>query len=257
MATCHDVHYATTEEAVKKSELLSKLAGAEKIADHVSVWALPKEQLFPLDTPGLVKMAADSFSSQVVNMTPPQLLVAARSICSRAQDEGIEIESSLAYKYAGARLSDHFESFLEQRKIATAHLHDQELDKLLKVAQIFNTESDLKERVKGLDKVAAALETFDREHGLAGHWGQWVPDPSYSTYGLTLDPDEVIDVVVKVADRTVKRRDFDEADWSLIEGKVDETVVDGLKAADDKLAAFDSLPAPEKEVIYQSLFPGE
>lgn len=258
MGPRHDVHYATTEEVVKKSELLRKLAsGHKKLAENINTWALPKEQLFPLDTPGLVKMAADSFSSQVVNMTPPQRLVAARNICARAQELEVPVESSLAYKYAGAQLSEHFASFVDERKIATAHLYDDELNKLLKVAEIFNSKSDIKERVKGLDKVAGALEDFDRRHGLAGHWGHWVPDPSYSTYGLTLDPAEPIDVVVKVADRVVARGDFDDVDWSLIEGKVDGTVVDGLKAADDKLAAYSSLPAPEKEIIYQSLFTAE
>ena len=55
----------------------------------------------------------------------------------------------------------------------------------------------------------------------------------------------------------VRKRDFDDVDWSLIEGKVDEVVVDGLKSADDKLAAFESLPTPEREVVYQSLFTAE
>lgn len=254
MDTRADVNYRATEDAVKKTELLQKLANANRLADHVERWALPKEELFPLDTPGLTKMAADSFSSQVTNMTPPQRLVAARNICARAQELDMPVESSLAYKYASAQLSMHFPSFVEQRKIATAHLYDDELNKLLKVAEIFNSKADLKDRVEGLDKVAQALETFDRKHGLAGHWDHWIPDPSYSTYGLTLDPAEHIDVVVKVADREVRRQDFDDVDWSLIEGKVDETVVEGLKGAGDKLAAFESLPAPEKEVIYQSLF---
>lgn len=243
---------------MKSSELLRKMAEkTPKLADHVQHWGLPKERLFPLDTPDLVKAAFAAFDDQVGNMTPPQRLVCARNICDRAEDMGVSgAEGSLAFKYASANLSPHFHSFLALRKQATAHVADEELDKLSQVAVFFDNKDDVNERVNGLDKVASALEDFDRRHELAGHWDVGLPDPGYTTYGLTVDPNERLEFVVKVADFEVRAEDLDGADWSLIDGKLPGEVVEGMKSADDKLAVFASLPDPEKEIIYQSLFAG-
>ena len=229
-------------------------SGRPKLAEHIDRWALPEEKLFPLDNPEMLKMAAGAFEHQAENMTPPQRLVCARNICGRAQELDVDITPSLAYKYASSMLSDHFKSSLSLRKQATAHLADGDLDKLLEVANIFNAKSDVKDRVTGLDKVASVLEDFDRRHDLVGHWGHWFPDPAYSTYGLTADPSQRVERVVKVAGYTVCSQDFEGADWSRVEGKLDSNVIEGLKTASDRLAVFDSLPMPEKELIYQSLF---
>lgn len=241
---------------MNKSALLKKMADKKaSLADHVQHWGLPNEHVFPLDNTDLIKTAVHAFDHEIESMTSSQRLVAARNICGRAQELGVPVESSLAYKYASSQLSDYFHTFLALRKHATAHLHDADLDKLLKVAQIFSTKADINDRVKGLDKIAATLEDFDREHDLVGHWGNWFPDPSYSTYGLTESPDQEVALVVKVADGyNASAEDFESADWSRVQGKLPDEVVDGLKSADDKLAVFSSLPAPEREVVYQSLF---
>jgi hypothetical protein len=240
---------------VNKAALMKKLADARPdLSEHVEHWALPKEKLIPLDTPNLIKTAADAFETQVHHMTPPQRLVSARNICARAEELDVGgIESSLAYKYASSQLSSHFAEVVGLRKEATAHLHDEELDKLIEVAHVFSIKADANERVKGLDKVAAALEAFDRAHGLEGHWDLWLPDPSYSTYGLTLDPGQEVNYVVKVADQYVSRQALESADWSRVEGKLPAEVIEGLRSANDKLAVFSSLPAPEKELICQNL----
>lgn len=241
---------------MKKTQILQKLASKRvKLADHVQHWGLPKERLFPLDSPDLVKAASDAFEEQVENMTASQRLVCARNIYNRADELGVDgMESTMVYKYAGADLSDHFHSFIGLRKEASAHLADDELDKLVEVANFFQTKADVNNRVEGLDKVAWALEDFDRRHGLDGHWDENLPDPAYTIYGLTADPNEQVDLVVKVADFEVKAQDFDGVDWSRVEGKLAPEIVDGVRNADDKLAVFASLPAPEKEVMYQSLF---
>jgi len=221
------------------------------LRDYVKNWALPKEQLFPLDSPELVKMASESFETQIENMTPSQLLVCARNICAHSDDVG-----SMAHKYAGSKLSQHFPSFLNMRKEATAHLADDDLDKLLKVASVYDSKSDVVERVKGLDKIAQVLEDFDRQYGIQDLWDTKIPDPGYSVYGQTLNPHERIQASIKVANYNVTANDLDSADWSRIDGKLPEEVVGGLKTAGDKMAVFASLPDPEKELVYQSLFMG-
>jgi len=242
---------------VKRSELMHKMAaGRPLLSDHVRHWGLGTEKRFPLDTPDCVKIAAHEFDSQLDNMTTAQRLECARGICKRAADLSLIVDKSLAHKYAHLQISPHFHGFMDMRKEATAHLADSELDKLIKVADIFASKSDLNDRVKGLDKVAEALETFDRDHDLVGHWGHWFPDPAYTIFGPTMDANENIETVVKVADFEVRRQDLDTADWDRVEGKVPAEVVEGLKMASDRLAVFASLPAPEKEIIYQSLFTG-
>lgn len=239
------------------AQLRQKLPSRPKLAEHVQHWGLPKERLFPLDNVGLVKMAAEAFESQIENMTPSQRLVASRNICARAEELGVPgVESTLAYKYAGAQLSPHFSTFIALRKEASAHMADDELEKLVEVATIIDARSDVNNRIEGLDKVAAALEDFDRRHGLAGGWGYVVPDPSYTTFGLTVDPAEQVEFVVKVGGFQVRAQDFDDVDWSRVEGKLPAEVVEGMRDANDKLAVFASLPDPEKEIIYQSLFLG-
>lgn len=238
---------------MNKQELLQKLAAGT--APKFQVWALPKEQLFPLDTSDLVKTAAAAFDDEREHMTPAQRLVCARRIVDRASELGVSVTKSAAFKYAGSRLSPHFRQFMALRKEATCHLADDELDKLATVAEMFDSKNDVAVRVAGLDRVSAALEDFDKRHKLAGHWGAWMPDPAYSVFGPTVDISTPIVEVVKVAGAY----DVDDtmlagADWKKLEGRLEPEVVDGLQKADDKLAVFASLPEPHKEIVYQTLF---
>lgn len=213
-------------------------------------WALPKEKLFPIDTPELVKTAAVFFDKQVDEMSGAQRLVAARHICERAGELGVHVESSLAYKYAGANISPFFAQFLALRKTASAHAADGDLDMLLELGRRLSSLTSVAHRVTGLDKVAILLEDFDRRHGLND-----VPDAAYSVYGQTADRDTRMALVVKVADREVRAEDLDNVDFEILRGKLEDEVVDGLKASgNDRLLVFASLPEPHREIVYQNLF---
>lgn len=213
-------------------------------------WALPKEQLFPIDTPELVKTAAAAFDSQVDDMTEAQRLVCSRHICNRASDLGVRVESSLAFKYASSRLSPFFTQFLALRKRASAHAADGDLDRLAAVARNFDSRRDAGDRVAGLDKVAMLLADFDARHGLRD-----VPDAAYSVYGQTADRDERLRLTAKVAGRDVEARDLDGLDFEVLRGKLEDEVINGLSAAagDERLAVFASLPEPCREIVYQNL----
>jgi hypothetical protein len=218
---------------------------------NYSRWALPKERLFPIDTPELVKTAAEAFGDQADNMSSAQRLVCARHICERADELGVSVHSSMAYKYAGSHLNDHFPQFLAMRKESSAHADDQALDQLLAVARHFNSIGDVSRRVAGLDKVAMLLEDFDRRHGVDD-----VPDAAFSVYGLTVDRREPLRMVVKVAGIDVTSTDLEGVDFEVLRGKIEDSVVDGLSgvSGDDRLAVFSSLPEPHREIVYQTLF---
>lgn len=215
-----------------------------------SYFALPKEKLFPIDTGELVKTAAAFFDKQVDDMSSDQRLVAARHICHRADELGVHVESSLAYKYAGSNLSPFFAQFLALRKTASAHAADHDLDLLLDLGRHFGGLRDVAQRVTGLDKVAGLLDDFDRRHGVID-----VPDAAYSVYGPTVERDERLALVAKVAGREVTAGDLAGADFERLRGKLEDTVVDGLKSSgDERLAVFASLPEPHREIVYQTLF---
>lgn len=218
------------------------------LADHVRSWALPQERLFPLSTPNLVKIAALEFEARIDDMTTEQRLTAARNIAMAGEKLAVDV-SPQVHGYVGTQLSPGFRDSIMLRKEATAHLHDDELDKLVKVASVISSQANTKVRIKMLDKVAWALDNFDQANSLTGHWGQWFPDPAASVYGR-----EWSEKTVKVADYDVKAQDFENADWSRLDGKLSDDVVQGLRSSDDKLAVFASLPTPEREVIYQNLW---
>lgn len=240
---------------MSKNQLLQRLArGQTKLADHVRCWGLPNERKFPLDSPALVKAAAAAFDDARTDMTPAQRLVCARNICARADEEGLDVSSSSAFKYASSHLSPHFRSFIELRKHASAHMADAELDKLVEVASVYGNSADVNVRVSGLDKVAAALESFDHEHGLSGGYDTNVVDPAFVTFSPTANVDEDMTPKIKVAEFEFDPGRFDDADWGSLSGKLPDEVVDGLRDAGDRVVVFNSLPAPEKEIIFQNLF---
>lgn len=213
-------------------------------------WALPKEKLFPIDTPELVKTAAACFDTQVDEMSGAQRLVAARHICDRAGELGVHVESSLAFKYASSNLSPFFAQFLALRKTASAHVADHDLDMLLELGRRFGSMSDVAQRVTGLDKVAGLLDDFDARHGVTD-----VPDASYSVYGPTADRGMHLELVAKVAGREVTAGDLADVDFERLRGKLEDEIVDGLKSSgEERLAVFASLPEPHREIIYQNLF---
>lgn len=236
-----------------RAEILKKMAASRpRLESVVGHWGLAAEHKYPLDTVDCVKLAALEFETGVEDMDTGQRLECARAICKRAHDLGIVgVDRYRVHKYAHDRLSPHFAHFLGPRKDAAAHLADDELDKLAKVAAIVDIKADVGDRVKALDKIAGALEAFDRDHDLVGHWGHWFPDPAYTVFGPTLNPDEDIEARIKVAEFEVRREDLESADWSRLEGHVAPEVVEGLKTAGDKFAVFASLPTPEKELVYQ------
>jgi hypothetical protein len=125
---------------------------------------------------------------------------------------------------------------------------------LAAAAEKLSSIKDVDARVIGLDKVAVALENFDRDHGLEGHWDNFFPDPAYSVYGQTLDRGERMVLAVKVAGHEIDSQMLESANWEGLRGRLDDSVIDGLRdAGSDRLAVFDSLPAPHKDVIVQAL----
>jgi hypothetical protein len=76
----------------------------------------------------------------------------------------------------------------------------------------------------------------------------------YTVYGQHQNMDIDDQKVVKVASHEIRAGDLDGADWSQLDGKLEPEVISGIQSAGDKLAVFDSLPVPHKEIITQTLF---
>jgi len=230
-------------------KVLEKVAAdIQSPAVHVSNWALPEQEALPLDSAEYTRRSDVEFGKQAHKIPAVEKLAAARRIDKALTSHGLE-RRGLATKMASDRLSPFFRAFISMRKEATAHLYDVDLDKLVKSADEIEKFAPVL-RVAGLDKVARALEAFDQHAGIVDH----VPDAAYSVYGSTLFPDEpLVEDRVKVASFDIGANDLEGVNWDAMPDSLEESVIEGMRTATDKLAVFRSLPMPHREIIAQSL----
>lgn len=239
------------EVSVNSQEVLQKMASAvASPAESINSWGLPDQKVFPLDTDELARRSADEFGKQAGMLTTMDKLA-----CARRINSAVDGDAGMATKLAGDKLSPYFRTFISMRKHATANLHNGELNKLIEVADKLNQSSHPVLRQQGLDKVAAALDDFDRQHGIDVMWDEQFPNPAYSVYGTTLRMSEKVAAqeTVKVASFEIVAGDLDSFNWDSLGGKLEPEVIDGIKSAEDKMAVFKSLPMPHREIITQSM----
>lgn len=232
-------------------EVLQKMASAAASpAESINSWGLPDQKVFPLDTPELAQRSADEFGKQAGKLATMDKIA-----CARRIDNAIDGDAGMATKLSGDKLSPYFRTFIGMRKHATANLFNQDLDKLVEVADKLNQSDHPVLRQQGLDKVAAALDDFDREHNIHIMWDEEFPNPAYSVYGTTLRMSEKVatEEVVKVASFDVVADDLNSFNWDSLSGKLEAEVIDGIKSAEDKMVVFKSLPMPHREIITQNM----
>jgi hypothetical protein len=235
---------------VNSKEVLQKMASdIASPAQGIQKWALPEQEALPLDTPEFAARSAVEFDKQASKLSTKDKLAAARLI-----SDVIDGYAGMATKLAGDKLSPYFKAFISMRKTATANLFNEDLDNLIEVAEFLNENNHPALRRGGLDKVANALDDFDREHNLSVMWDEQFPNPAYTVFGTTLRMGEhPTEDRAKVASFDVGNTDFDGFNWDCLNGKLEEAVVEGMKSADDKMAVFKSLPMPHREIIAQEM----
>ena len=224
------------------SDIASPAAGIRR-------WALPDQEALPLDTSDLAARSAVEFDKQAGKLGTMDKLA-----CARLINDAVDGYAGMATKLAGDKLSSYFRAFISMRKTATANLFNGDLDKLVEAAEAINNGSQPILRRKGLDKVAAALDDFDREHGIDDMWDEQFPNPAYSVYGTTLRmSDHPVKDSIKVASLNVFEEDLAGVDWDTLNGRLEPEIVDAMKLADDKMVIFKSLPMPHREIITQAM----
>jgi hypothetical protein len=237
---------------VNNQEVLQKIASdLESPAASVERWALPEQKALPLDTPEFAARSAIEFDKQASRLTTMDKLA-----CARRIDDAVDGYAGMATKIAGDKLSLYFRAFVSMRKTATANLYNQDLDNLIEVAEHLNQNPQPTLRQRGLDKVAAALDSFDRQHGIDIMWDEQFPNPAYSVYGTTLRMgEEPVEDLAKVASVGVSIDDLTGFNWDSLSGKLEPEIVDGMKSAsaEDKMSVFKSLPMPHREIITQAM----
>jgi hypothetical protein len=239
---------------MKASDVLEKIASDNKPASAgISQWGLPEQEVFPLDTQELVKLSAQAFEHEAGKLTSMDKIACARRINSAAGKHGLNLRG-MAAKLACDSLSPYFPNFMRMRNIATTGEHGEKLAQLsdqgLRASVIPNAEM----RKIALDKLVTEIEAMDKEAGIDIMADEKFPNPAYTVYGPTLYMSKDLDEPsVKVANYEVVAGDLDGADWSRLDGKIDQGIVDGLRESDDKLQVFSSLPAPHREIIAQSI----
>jgi len=149
---------------------------ADKVFEKkATITALPGR--YPLDDYGEVKMASAYFDKYYEQFSPEERRTYALNMVKRAEEMAIEV-SPVAAKYAGQEhcSPDEHQLAMDLRKIALQHTQPG-ADALLDA---------LSEKRASLspDFFCSVLAEFDAMTGINRLYGQGIPDPFYSTYGV-------------------------------------------------------------------------
>jgi hypothetical protein len=154
-----------------------------------SIFALPDEQKYPLDSYAQVRAAASYFDKYASYMPPPTRRDYAVNLVRRAEDLQIDT-SDLVRKYGAGTFApeEEIKAAFDARRLEVSH--DKEALALLgeveKVARfrMWKTASADTPRVYAPDEVVELLAEFDKRAGLEHHYDRTISDPYYSIYGF-------------------------------------------------------------------------
>jgi hypothetical protein len=159
------------------------------VEKKASVFALPGEQKYPLDSYIQVKTASEYFDTYANHMSPQMRREFAANLVKRAQDLDIDT-SDLVRKYGAGTFApeEEIKAAFDARRLEVAH-NKAALDLLgevEKVARFRMWKEASVETPKSYEphEVVELLAEFDKVAGLEHHYDRTIPDPYYSIYGF-------------------------------------------------------------------------
>lgn len=224
--------YLTRAAAPATQQVMQKIA---------SVYALPEEKRYPLDTLPQVQRAQEYFVEQGRALPPRERHTFAVKMASAARAIGLEVVPAIE-KHASERLSPNVQGHLGVRfhhllDIGASKEHTQALEKLASSRTSMAPAA-----------FAEALEKFDRESGLDAFWDKTVSDPWYSTFGMDWGmQDETLTKVASEGPTEDRLRALADS------GTIDEHfgVQVGNAFREDPVTVYASMPLPQKKLIAQ------
>jgi hypothetical protein len=198
---------------------------------------------FPLHTPEMVKDAVRFFEESGADMAPKYRHELASNIVKNAAGHGVYVDNQAIRGYASESYSGNLCANLEARRAILPDGVQKEAAKAL---------SDLLDYSEKLypHEFAEALEVFDKKAGLDKHWGRSIKDPYLSTFEATKTAEWSCRLGQDQLSEDQLRK-FALKHLDCLNGFVGQNVINALKG--DPVAIFDSLPRPEKEIIFAKI----
>ena len=218
-----------------------------------SIFALPTQEKYPLDSYVQVKAASAYFDTYVRHMQPPARREFAENLVKRAHALDIQV-SDLARKYGAEDFApeDEIKQAFDARRIEVAH--DEDILKLLgaveKVARfrMWKEASAGEAEALTADVVVDLLTEFDKVAGLDRAYDSSVPDPYYSIYGF--DKTAGADFSEVIGNETVTEADLKRL-ARIAAATVKTTFGHDFQESflEDPVGIFKSLPLDQKKML--------
>jgi hypothetical protein len=186
---------------------------------------------------GHVKKAAHYFDKYAMDLQPEYRHRFALSVRNRAEELGVDVSDHEGIsKWASTTWNQHVGAHLEQRKsLLPRNANAREVLSKLAASLSETTPADM----------AEALQVFDQATGLTRYYDKGLADPYSSTMGKVAE-----DWSDDEDGETVTGADLKKAvDSGKLEGYFGEAFVNQFKQNPTEI--YESLPAPEKQVIKQ------
>lgn len=184
-----------------------------------------------------VKVAAAYFDRYAESFPPEHRRNFATAVARRADELGVDVtDSGLLTKWASEELNPWIGDHLEQRK-ALLPRNEAAHDALCKLAELLSDSSP--------DDVAKALSKFDEATGISRHYDHALADPYASSVGKVASAWSA-----DVDGRIITEKDLtDDGVQKKLAGYLGSSFAKQMQ--DDPVAVFESLPAPEKQLVKQ------
>ena len=198
---------------------------------------------FPLHSAELIKNAMRFFEENRSGMAPKYRHELASNIVKNAARHGVYINSDVIRGYASEAYSPHLEANLEARRAVLPEGAQKE------GAQTLRSLLDHAEKLYP-HEFAEALENFDKKAGLVAYWDRSIKDPYLSTFEATKTAEWSCRLGQdKLSEGQLRKFALEHLDS--LSGFVGQNVISALR--NDPVAIFDSLPRPEKEIIFAKI----
>ena len=220
-----------------------------------SVYALPEQEKYPLDSYAQVKAAASYFETYARHMAPPVRREYAVNLVKRASALDVPI-IDLARKYGSEDFApeEEIKAAFDARRIEVAHSADAlsllgEVEKVARFRLWKEASAGTPQSFSAEDVVYMLIE-FDKVAGLEHHYDRTIPDPYYSIYGFEKDAEDDSSFSEVVGNETVTAADLQRlARIAAASVKMTFGVEFQEEFLKDPVGIFKSLPLDQKKMI--------
>ena len=212
-------------------------------------YALPEKSKYPLETEEQIKLANDYFGKYIDRFHPVERATIAGNIEKRASAMGMYLDSGWVQNYARrTEYSPDFDLHMKMRKEACA---GQKIEfkgaGIVDACELLDKLASHKDQYKPKDMIYA-LAQFDKAAGLESKYDHHMRDPIFTVFGSASRPGfDMKKLATGISETELKKAASNESFIKKIASAFGENFSRDFKG--DPIALFQSMPAPEKELI--------